>query len=249
MSSKQGAPHITVISTYAQDIIKDLTTEHVEKKRGGGAHWIEKVYTELGVSFDMVTGQDDAVTTVFVENGTAQYGMLNEVHDIVIEEELHDDGFLINTMQDEFNLNQVAKLEGAVMVDIAGFTREGERGTVQKTCSVIMPPKEVREKITIIKANEHEYPCMSQEWIDEQQNERIMLHTLGAGGVDLWIRGELVHIDAPETKPKNTLGAGDTFGAVFLYEYLANDGDAEQACHKATEAVGKLFADRPVITE
>lgn len=249
MNKPANKPHITVISTYAQDIITDLTTAQIEKQRGGGAHWIEKVYQNMGVDFSMITGQQDAVTTVYVENGTALYGTLDEVHDIEIPTTIVDDGFLINTMQDEFNLMQIEKLDGVVMVDIAGFTREGERGTVQKKCSVTVPPQAVREKISIIKANEHEYPCLAPEWVEEQQQNRILLHTLGAGGVDMWIKGECIHIDAPETKPKNTLGAGDTFGAVFLYEYLLSGGDCVKACNAATKAVADLFADRPVISD
>jgi len=234
---------IVVISTFATDKLIYLDSGEVETLPGGPAHWIKETYRRLGVSPEFITGNKEVTVEMEVVGREPGPGkIVINGSKIVIPDKIVADGFIVNIL-DEFDLEQVLKLEkGAVLLDIAGYTRTGE--FLQGRKSPEMPSESVRKRIDIIKASREEYDLMPKEWREEQQSNRVMLKTLGADGVDVWFKGEFFHLDAPKVDSKNVIGAGDTFGSTFLLKFLQDQGDVRKAAEHSIEQVAKLFMSK-----
>ncbi len=235
-------PTILVLSTYAEDRMIYLETGEREVRPGGPALWIERTYKRMGVPYRIITsGQMVLVDLELVKGEPLPGKVRTNGSRVVIAEEQTAAGILINTL-DDFDLNQVLKLNGTVLLDIAPYTRTGE--FLDQRRNVDLPPPEVRSRISIIKANHEEYPYMPRVWAEEQKQERILIHTLGKDGLNLFAKGREFHIPAPQGKPKNLLGAGDTFGSAFLAHFVQNGGDAKAACIEAVNQVASLFDEK-----
>lgn len=235
-------PSLCAISTFCEDTCVYSESGETQVSPGGPAVWIKKALEAFGVSPTIITGDRQVSTEVVLVKGEPLPGKLftnnSRIH---LTENLAADGFIINFL-DDFAIEQVVKLSGVVLLDIAPYTRVGPFR--QEKATVPLPPRNVRAAIDILKANHEEYPFIPNEWAEEQKRERILLHTLGRDGVDLWVRGALTHFDARYLEVRNVLGAGDTFGSSFLYYYLTNGHDAGDACQRAMETVYQFLLEK-----
>ena len=242
MSSSQETPEILVLSTYAEDSMVYMETGETDTRAGGPAHWIEETYKRMEVPHRLITSGIEVTVKMELYEGVPAPGKVyTHGSKIIVENEETAEGILINYL-DDFDIDQIRKLNGIILFDIAPLTRTGEFRTERK--SVELPPADIRSRIEIIKANCEEHPHLPVEWVEEQKQERVYIHTRGKEGLDLWVRGERIHFPAPPEKPKNVLGAGDTFGAAFLFAYITNGRDGEQACKSALAQVRELFIQK-----
>lgn len=228
-------PRILAISTYCEDTCIYSETGRKEVTPGGPALWIVRALEKLGVTPEVKVGDKQVTTEVTLINGEPLPGKLfTNSSKITLESPVDYDGIIINFL-DDFDILQLRLVSGTVLLDIAPYTRVGPLR--QQKAPVPLPPADVRAKISIMKANHEEFPYIPAEWVEEQKSERILLHTLGKNGVDLWDRGTLTHLDAKSINAKNVLGAGDTFGSSFLFYYLTGGHDAVSACQRAMNEV------------
>ena len=242
MTTSPNPPSICALSTFCEDTCIYSESGKTEITPGGPAIWIQRALGALGVSPRIITGDKPVSTEVVLVKGEPLPGKLFTNNSrICLPDKIIADGFIINFL-DDFDIEEVKELSGVVLLDIAPYTRVGPFR--QEKAPVPLPPREVRAAIDILKANHEEYPFIPQEWAEEQKRERILLHTLGRGGVDLWVRGTLTHFDARYLEVKNVLGAGDTFGSSFLYYYLTNGHDAAEACVRAMETVYQFLVEK-----
>ena len=236
----EKAPFIIAVTTFAEDHVIYSESGRREVAAGGPGRWIGEAYRRLGAPHRFVTSGQTVRVEVELVNGEPPPGRIYcQGSRVTLPRGIRADGFLVNTL-DDFDLQEIEELEGTVLVDIANYTRGGPYK--QERRPVPMPPPAVRRRIEIVKANHEELPWMPGEWVAEQKRERILIHTLGKEGLDLWVRGETRHIAAPAGRPKNLLGAGDTLGAAFLFFYIGNGKDAPLAAQQATFEVGRLLA-------
>jgi len=238
-SAMAKPPVITVISTFAADTLIDAATGRREEKPGGPAYWIGKTYERLGIPHRFITGTARTTVEMEILNGEPGPGkMITQGSRIVIDEPLSSDGFLVNIL-DDFDIEQILRLDGVTALDIAGYTRAGPFLQQRKPPSV--PAAAVRERLSIIKANNEEYGLMPESWRAEQAAQRVLLHTRGSAGVDLHVRGRLHHFESPCARPKTVIGAGDTLGASFLAHFLLLERDAAEACRAALADLCELL--------
>lgn len=242
MTGSDNSPTVLVLSTYAEDSMVYMETGETETRAGGPAHWIEEAYKRMGVAHRIITSGIEVTVKMELYEGVPLPGKVyTHGSKIVVDEDQSAAGILINFL-DDFDISQIRKLNGVILFDIAALTRTGEFRTERQ--SVALPDPDIRTRIDIIKANHEEHPHLPPEWVEEQKRDRIYIHTRGKDGLDLWIQGEHVHFEAPPEKPKNVLGAGDTFGAAFLAAFISNGENAEAACRTALAEVRELFVQK-----
>jgi sugar/nucleoside kinase (ribokinase family) len=77
----------------------------------------------------------------------------------------------------------------------------------------------------------------------EFENLKLILYTCGENGAYAYRKGEDILYFCPAKKVKvvSTVGAGDSFGAVFLTEYLKGK-NIDTCLIKATERSGRVVA-------
>lgn len=234
-------PAVIVVSTYAEDTYFHRGCSEKLVREGGPAHWIERTYARLGVPHKLLTSGKKVTVSMELVNGEPLPGKVFEHNSRVeISAPIQADGFVVNVL-DLTPIEILKHLEGTVLLDIAHFTRGGPFRQQRK--AVALPDEIIREKITILKANEHELPAVPKEWVDEQKQHRILLHTLGAKPLKLWVKGLCHEFNAPELSPPDVLGAGDTLGAAFLYYFLTEQSPII-ACEMALAEVERLFKEK-----
>ncbi|MGM0386080.1 MAG: carbohydrate kinase family protein [Actinomycetota bacterium] len=103
------------------------------------------------------------------------------------------------------------------------------------------------------------YLNMSNEMIQGDETEvlralraksaaKVLSMTLGADGALVLARDmeSPVHVPAPEVRAINTVGAGDTYWAVFLHHLVKEKRDAVVAASLACKAASRMVSTEPV---
>lgn len=82
----------------------------------------------------------------------------------------------------------------------------------------------------------------------EKSRARILSMTLGPDGALVLARDddEPVHVPAPDVVPVSTVGAGDSYWAVFLHHVLKLNAEPVTAARRACEAAARLVAAQPL---
>ena len=232
-------PRILVLTTFARDVMVYVETGVREERAGGPGTWIVEAYDRMGVPYELLTSGITIDVEMELLKGEPPPGkVITHGSRIVIERPYRAEGILINFL-DDFDIAQVRQLHGEILLDGAHYTRCGPFR--QEKALLALPPPELRERIAILKVNHEEYPFVPPEWIAELKERGVLLHTLGARGVELWANGNCHHFQPRSVAVKNVLGAGDTFGAAFLAHYLGSGKDALAACEGALAEVAALF--------
>lgn len=84
----------------------------------------------------------------------------------------------------------------------------------------------------------------------EESDAKVLSMTLGPDGALILTREmeRPVHVPTPDVKAVNTVGAGETYWAVFLHHHLADKMDAVQAAERGCQAAARQVASRPLVS-
>lgn len=84
----------------------------------------------------------------------------------------------------------------------------------------------------------------------EESPAEVLSMTLGADGALILTRdmAQPVHVPAPDVTAINTVGAGETYWAVFLHHYLADKMTAVDAAARGCQAAARQVASRPLVS-
>jgi len=82
--------------------------------------------------------------------------------------------------------------------------------------------------------------------ISTQYNVEIVIVTHGEKGASLMYEGKIIQQKAPKVDVNDTVGAGDSFSAAFLNQYLKNN-DVSTALYQACELGAKIASQRGAV--
>ncbi len=211
---------ITILSTFALDkIINDKSPLFIEQE-GGPAFYLKKVFIQEKINFSLLTGRK--LTTEILINKKGEFGRLNKKPFIKTVEfkKIKTPFLLISSIFDEFNLEKLSDFRGLVFLDIQGYVRRNGSFGQKKFCQI---DKSVFANIFCLKSTQEELKYLPSNYIKEQK-QRILLVTKGQLGCDVFYFGRKFSIKPEEViKSDNTLGAGDTFFAYFISQYIKNN--------------------------
>lgn len=117
------------------------------------------------------------------------------------------------------DLNFLKNYKGNVFLDIQGSVRQEKSNKLgaKKFCDEIT---EIIDKIDVLKCNSKEFKFLPKKVI-ERAKEKILIETKGVKGVTLWEKGIKLDFKPKKIiKTENTIGAGDTFFAAFVYKFI-----------------------------
>lgn len=225
---------VALISTFAKDYIYNANGILLRKQRGGPAFFITNVFKEMGLSFSVIPSPELKIE-IMLKDGD-EFGKLPSVSPLVIDCNKINTPFLaISPIIDEFELMGIDKYKGKIFLDAQGFTREvGEFGKKKKW----KPEKAIEHSIFCLKVADYELPYINEHFI-KNQKKKILLLTQGSKGCTVYAFGESFIIRPKKiVKSSDTLGAGDTFFAYFLTNYIRTNDQfisAEIASDKTLE--------------
>ncbi|MDE2038046.1 MAG: hypothetical protein KGI69_02375 [Patescibacteria group bacterium] len=210
---------IKVISSLADDVIFH-EGQKGEVREGGPAFWISDALRHRGQDFELITGEQRSEVEIMVRDGE-EIGKIVSVSPIEINGRLDADAFIISTISDEFNIQNIESLDGLVAVDLQGYVRAAksdDRKLVidQRLASLIGIAKLTRDEASHVIGL-------------DLLKDKILLITDGEKGFDLYANGALHHFDGEPIRAKDTIGAGDTLFARFVVEYMRSHDILESA--------------------
>lgn len=221
MTSNILRKNIVIISSFAKDEIANLDTGFTRIKKGGPAFFISNTLRKIGAKPVLITGDKESLVRITVAGGEEK-GEIVYTAPIILSKKMAADFFIISTIGDEFKLKEIKKLSGAIAVDGQGYVRK-----YKKKNGKLIIPREIGEKISILKITDSEALFFDKNFLTSQK-KRILLITRGRKGFEVYAFGRKYIYKAEEIIVDNAVGAGDTLFAFFCFSYL-HDGDAQRA--------------------
>ena len=226
-----------------------------------GHQALEKM-KELRVSTDFVqwdTSHPTGTVTVFLKNGQPSYTIHPEVaYDFINYDELVGNG-LLKQQFDMFGFGTLAQRNESSRETLHRILKNMQFEHVfydvnlRKDC---FTPEIIRASIkfsTIFKLNDEEVPVISAflygEKLDDETfcqkvsadtNQQIIIITAGGDGCRVYHEGQLHKVSGKKVKVVDTVGAGDSFSASFLYAFFKWNDPVRAA--EAANQVGGFVA-------
>lgn len=234
------AKNISVVSSYATDRLIDARAgKIIREQKGGPALYLVHALKKLGLHPEIFTGKKLLVDILVKQND--EFGSIKQKPLRLPFPPIKARSTIVSTILDEWDLSNAGKYPGLLFVDIQGYVRDGNDFGKKK------PWEEIRDlapSIFCLKGNSVEIGMLPSDVIDDQKRKRMLIVTKDREGVEIFSKGQ--HIDcqpATVVRPPNTIGAGDTLFANFVYQFMSTDNlesAAYFALNKTREFLGQI---------
>lgn len=211
MKNNIRKPIVTVLSSYARDMLIDEENQLLRVQRGGPALFISQVLDDTNTPYVLKTYQDIEVEIRVTASG--EFGRIKK-SPISQEPKIQTQNVLVSTLVDEWPL-AYKNFTGNLWIDIQGFVREPQNFGVKKSIS-LRPSFQP----FCIKGTEEEINYLPPAFTKDQKN-RLLITTNGSAGSTVFFKGKKYQFKPDEViVSRDTLGAGDTFFASFFAEFI-----------------------------
>lgn len=203
---------ITIVSTYANDILLNNDQEILARQPGGPAMFIENALQNADVPYVLQAGKRVDMEILMV--GGEEFGRLPQRPDRLSLDEVNlTEWTIVSTLLNEWDIAAIAKVPARLFIDLHGFVRDGNDFGKKVQWSA---DKRFTDTVYCIKGTEEELEYVPDE-VREKQKERLLVITKGADGADIYYKNKMTHVPAQVVKnPVDTIGAGDTFLGYFV---------------------------------
>jgi len=233
---------IAVISTYATDhFINSKTREEYKEQKGGPVEFLVRALKKLGLKPSVFTGSETLSVDILVdlEKGD-EFGRIRAKPTITPFPETQARSAIVSTILDEWDLSDSSDFKGLLFVDIQGYVRDGTDFGKKKAWDQVA---KLAPYIFCLKGNEIEMSQIPLEVLENQKRERMVIITKDKKGADIFFQGKSFHLTPLRIlNPPNTVGAGDTFFANFVYKFLETQ-DIEISCRFAFDQTSDFLAE------
>jgi len=230
-------PLLTLLATQARDTLVDETGTVLSTQEGGPALFLRSVFDNLNIDYNFLTPERMEVEVLITPND--EFGrMKTPVSPLVIDgASITTPALVISTILDEVALEPLSNYAGQVFLDIQGYVRNGNEFGKKKFWEA---SEAVSRLIFCLKATEVELKFLPESFV-EAQKEKILLVTKGERGCDVYSCGNAFSVvPSKAVKAENTIGAGDTYFAAFIAEYLKTE-DPELSARVAQKTVEEFL--------
>jgi hypothetical protein len=237
---------ITIIGTLAKDFISYSDSKRKSIRNGGPAHWIKFALTDLGFATILITGPKEARINIVVDKKgeTGKVISVSRIPSSKIPASSTHGFFIISTVGNEYDLENIKTLEGFIALDLQGYIR---LQAMEKDKTLIIKPT-IQRKIDLIKITENELKNLDKALVKKQKKQMLLI-SKGRRGFVLFYKHHRYSIK-PKLKlhPQNTLGAGDVLLASFVAEYTRCK-DPQRAALFARDYVEKFLLKKPKLNK
>jgi sugar/nucleoside kinase (ribokinase family) len=229
--------HLSLLSTYTDDVLVDETGTVMSRQQGGPAFFVGEALKAAGQPFDCIHGAPITVEILITEEG--EFGKVPEapVPRPAPADRLSD-WTLVSTLLDEWDITAPnLQLPDHLCVDLQGYVRNG-RGFGRKR--PWMRVDTIANRLFCLKGTREEVSLLPSDII-KQQKQRLLVVTDGAQDLEVYHQGRHATIPVQQvTGLTNTIGAGDTFFGHFVAG-LAKGIAPTTAAEVATEAARRFL--------
>lgn len=207
---------VTLISSFATDRLFDQNNNLIREQKGGPAFFASNVFKKMKLPYSTIPSPK-MIVEVILKDGN-EFGKIEPYPALDIDYANIDTPYIfISPILSEFSLRNVNKYKGRIFLDAQGFTRNAGEFGKKKNWNT---KKEVEDSIFCLKVADYELPYLKKSFI-KKQKQRILLLTQGVKGCAVYAFGESFFVKPKKImKTSETLGAGDTFFAYFISQYI-----------------------------
>lgn len=202
---------ISVLSTYANDVLLRENGEIIAQQKGGPILYIESALKDSGVPYKLYFGETLTVE-ILIKDGK-EFGRIPQKPESKEVPSDISDWVIVSTLLQEWNLQAIKGSKKKFFVDLQGYVRKGddfgEKRVWEEVC-------EFDESIFCMKGTREEVSYVPKSSL-EKQKERMLIITDGEDGGEIFYNG--INKKFPlkdKIHPKDTIGAGDTFFSYFV---------------------------------
>lgn len=229
--------NIAIVSTYATDRTIYEKTGKIEEAPGGPTLFIKAALEMLRLKPEIFSGERMVVEILVKENG--EFGKINEPKTKRGLPKIKSEAAIVSTLLDEWSLDNAKDYKGKLFVDIQGYVRDGSAFGKKRDWNEV---REIAPYIFCLKGNDIEIPHIPSEVL-EHQKRRLLIITKDKRGVDIFYKGKrFIYTPSQIVKPKHTIGAGDTWFANFVYQFLKTE-DIEESARFALNQTSKFLKE------
>lgn len=228
---------LLVVASSAVDTLYE-DGEEVRKTKGGPAKFIADALHNAGVEFDSFFTPEVEVDIEIV--GNEEVGKVSQIPftlgvDLALVRHRY---VLVSSVLNEIALTNFETYRGSIFIDAQGFVRdEGHDGEKK----VWRMDEELLSIIECIKVTEEESNYIDKKQFDFLKRSSIVIITKGDKGGEIFIKGGETNYTVPKKHVvTDTLGAGDTFFACWVAEYIKT-GDAMASLKSAINHTDKFL--------
>lgn len=231
---------ISVFSTLAHDILKNQSGKILSEQEGGPLLFIEQALNTLNVPFTSLFG--DKINVEILMTAKGEFGTIPIAPKIKkAKRQKLSNWAIVSTLLNEWDISDLTSENNLkLFVDLQGFVRDGKNLGKKHSWKELLS---VYQSIDCIKGTEEEISYLPRKIIDSQKNKMLLI-TKGSNDVDLYYKNQ--HLVVPVKsidKPKDTIGAGDTFFGYFV-GYLFLENSIVEAASKAVQATSFFLKNK-----
>lgn len=230
---------ISVLSTYAQDILLRESGEIISKQSGGPIIFLENAIKMSNVPYELFHGDSLDVEILITDKG--EFGKIPQrPRSNLLPVDSLSDWIIVSTLLGEWDLSNIPDYQGRAFVDIQGYVREGSDFGKKRLWEEALA---FADNIFCLKGTSEEVTYLPPS-VREDQKNRLLITTDGANGLDIFYQGNNFYIPAINIgKPKDTIGAGDTFFGYFVASIYKGVQPVE-AAEIATQKTGEFLSQK-----
>ncbi len=233
-------PNITILSTFAGDILKDEQGTIKSVQRGGPALYLTQEATKSGASFILQSGPDISVEIYVTSQGEQGRVSSHPANVPVSFSKILTPYLLISTVLDEYDLTDLSSYSGEVYMDIQGYVRDGDCFGKKKMWN---PDLAIQNKIWCLKGTQQEISFLPEDFLAAQK-QKILLVTRGKDGCEVFMQGKSTMFLSPKVvQGAQFIGAGDTFFFAFIFQWTQTK-DVQKSASYANQRAGEFLASR-----
>lgn len=228
---------ISVISSFATDRLIDGKTGKVINEQGGGPIlYLTQALEKLELKPKLFYGEELLVEILVMEHD--EFGSIKEQPKRLPFPDVVTPSAIVSTLLDEWDLTNANQYSGLLFVDVQGYVRDGTDFGKKKAWKDV---EHLAPFIFCIKGNEVEIGQLPGNVVEDQKRNRMLIVTKDRNGVDIFYKGRSLSLTPQKVVfPKHTIGAGDTFFANFVYQFMEAE-DIEDAATFALERTTKFL--------
>ncbi len=228
---------LKLFASHAKDIYLDKNMSITKEISGGPAKFIENTFKKNNLKY---TNYYTNIGTVkILINDEGESGKIEKAEKLKEYPKLDkEDLVLISTLLNEIDLCKFCAFEN-LFLDAQGYLRNSTGDFGSKT--LYKMPENFKPKI--LKVTELESKYLTSDFISDQKS-RILIITKGESGVDIYENRIKKSFPVKnKIKTKDTVGAGDTFFANFVINFIENK-NTETAINFAQSAVEDFLLEK-----
>ena len=208
---------ITILSTFTDDKLVSRDGLLLCEQKGGPAFYLSQVFQKEEADFCLKTGSKMEVKILVNKDG--EFGQVPKISKskIIRFAQIKTPFLLISSVLREFNLTELPDYQGRVFFDVQGYVRDGNYFGKKKLWK---PNKNIFSSIFCLKGTREELRSIPAQYI-KIQKQKILIITDGKKGGEIFARGKRYFFRPSQIIiTGNTIGAGDTFMANFVWRFI-----------------------------